>query len=98
MPDLEIYLRNHFGSKWLGIGLFCGLSFMIDPAAFLTRTDSGAWSVAVAQTQIVQPLSANDVSWLFPAPVRVEDFDKLIAIRNLTTQNLQDPTKRDPVW
>ena len=98
MPNLGIYLRDHFRSKWLGIGLFCGLSFMINPAAFLTRTGSGALSVAVAQAQIVQPLSANDVSWLFPAPVRIEDFDKLIAIRNLTTQNLQDPTKRDPVW
>jgi hypothetical protein len=38
------------------------------------------------------------VSFLFPAPTRAEDFAKLIAVRDLTTQNPQDPTKRDLVW
>jgi len=51
-----------------------------------------------AQTQAIPPLSANDVSWLFPAPRRAEDFAKLIAVGDLSTQNAQDPTKRDPVW
>src|ERR1700733_12639346 len=46
----------------------------------------------------VQPLSANDVSWLFPAPTRAADFANLIAVRDVTTPNPQDPTKRDPVW
>jgi hypothetical protein len=46
----------------------------------------------------LQPLSANDISWLFPAPTQAADFANLIAVRDLTTQNLQDPTKRDPVW
>ena len=50
------------------------------------------------QIQPEAPLSANDVSWLFPAPTRAEDFAKLIAVRDITTQNPQDPTKRDPVW
>jgi hypothetical protein len=49
-------------------------------------------------TPAVQPLSANDVSWLFPAPTQAADFASLIAVRDITTQNLQDPTKRDPVW
>jgi hypothetical protein len=35
---------------------------------------------------------------LFPPPTRAEDFAKLIAVRELTTPNVQDPTKRDPVW
>jgi hypothetical protein len=48
--------------------------------------------------QSVAPLSANDVSWLFPAPTRAEDFAKLIAVRDLSTQNPHDPAKRDPVW
>jgi hypothetical protein len=51
-----------------------------------------------AQMIAAMPLSANDVSWLFPAPTRVEDFSKLIAVRDLTVQNVQDPTKRDLVW
>jgi hypothetical protein len=38
------------------------------------------------------------VSLLFPVPTKAEDFAKLIAVRDLTTQNLQDPTKRDLVW
>ncbi|MFZ0799840.1 MAG: hypothetical protein WAM98_18795 [Terriglobales bacterium] len=38
------------------------------------------------------------MSWLFPAPTRAEDFAKLIAVRDLTTPNAQDPTKRDLVW
>jgi hypothetical protein len=43
-------------------------------------------------------LSADDVSLLFPAPTREEDFAKLIAVRDLTTQDLADPSKHDAVW
>jgi len=46
----------------------------------------------------ILPLSANDVSWLFPMPTRAADFDNLISMRDLTTQNPHDPTKRDPAW
>ena len=44
------------------------------------------------------PLSADDVSWLFPAPTKVADLANLIAMNDLTVPNPQDPTKRDPVW
>jgi hypothetical protein len=47
---------------------------------------------------VVQPLSANDVSWLFPAPTLAADFANLIAVRDITTPDPQDPTKRDPAW
>jgi len=47
---------------------------------------------------VVQPLAANDVSWLFPAPTQAADFANLIAVRDIITPNPQDPTKRDPVW
>jgi len=53
-------------------------------------------SAALAQTP-TQPLSANDVSWLFPAPKQADDFAKLIAVRDLTAPNPQDPTKRDQI-
>jgi hypothetical protein len=46
----------------------------------------------------IAPLSADDVSVLFPAPTRAEDFAKLIAVADLTTQNSQDPSKHDRVW
>src|SRR6266404_881017 len=61
-------------------------------------TDGGAGRTVPAQTQEIPPLSANDVSWLFPVPTRAEDFAKLIAVRDLTTQNAQDATKRALVW
>jgi hypothetical protein len=57
----------------------------------------GLNTAAQAQTQM-QPLSSNDVSWLFPAPTKAEDFAKLIAVRDLTVPNPQDPSKHDLVW
>src|ERR1700688_927895 len=62
------------------------------------HTDGEAGSTVPAQMQAVPPLSANDVSWLFPAPTRAEDFANLISMRDLTVPNPQDSTKRDPVW
>jgi hypothetical protein len=53
---------------------------------------------AHAQPLATPPLSANDVSWLFPPPKVAEDFGKLIPVRDLTAPNPQDPTKRDAVW
>jgi len=61
------------------------------------KSNSGTPSV-VAPIQPISPLSANDVSWLFPAPTRAADFANLIAVRDVTIPNLQDPTKRDPIW
>src|SRR5277367_3443728 len=52
----------------------------------------------VPPIQANAPLSANDVSWLFPAPTKAADFANLIAVRDLSTPNAQDPAKRDPVW
>ena len=53
---------------------------------------------AGAPIQRVAPLSANDISWLFPPPTRAADFANLIAVRAVTTPNPLDPTKRDPIW
>jgi hypothetical protein len=50
------------------------------------------------QTEAIPSLSADDVSLLFPAPTRVEDFAKLIAVSDLASPNAQDSKKRDPVW
>ena len=64
----------------------------------LKNAQTGAAGTTPEQTQAVIPLSANDVSWLFPVPMRAEDFSNLIAVRDLTSPNRNDPTQRDPVW
>jgi hypothetical protein len=48
--------------------------------------------------QAIAPLSADDVSILFPAPTTAADFAHLIAVSDLTAPDPQDPSKRDPVW
>jgi hypothetical protein len=60
--------------------------------------DTAAASAISPQARANAPLSANDISWLFPVPTRAQDFANLIAVRDITTPNPQDPTKRDPVW
>jgi hypothetical protein len=62
-----------------------------------SSSDNSGSGASAAVTPIA-PLSANDVSWLFPGPAHAEDFANLIAVRDVTTPNLQDPTKRDPIW
>jgi hypothetical protein len=51
-----------------------------------------------APVQTIPPLSADDVSILFPAPTRAGDLANLIAVRDLTTPDPRDAAKRDPVW
>jgi hypothetical protein len=63
-----------------------------------TNKNGSATPTAFAPIQTVAPLSANDVSWLFPAPTKAADFDNLIAVGDVTTPNPQDPTERDPIW
>jgi hypothetical protein len=50
------------------------------------------------QTQAIPPVSADDVSWLFPPPTRAEDFAKLIAVKDLTEPDPHDSAKRNPIW
>jgi hypothetical protein len=63
-----------------------------------THAGAGSGGGEHTQTQTIPPLSANDVSWLFPVPTRAEDFANLIAVRDITTPDPQDSTKRNPVW
>src|SRR5579872_6096789 len=64
----------------------------------VNNNNSSGTPSAVAPIQRVAPLSANDVSWLFPPPTRAADFANLIAVREVTTPNPQNPTKPDPIW
>ena len=58
-----------------------------------SNNSSSGTPPAVAPLQPIAPLSANDVSWLFPAPTQAADFANLIAVRDVTTPNPQDPTQ-----
>lgn len=82
-------------ARWkvaLGAVIFSAVAYL---AGFFGRPE--IVSVAVGQTQ-TQPLSANDVSWLFPPPKRVSDLANLIAVADLTVPDPQDSTKRNPIW
>jgi hypothetical protein len=74
------------------------LGILLVSAAWPSGSYSSSQITPVAQIQPNAPLSANDVSWLFPVPTRAADFANLIAVRDITTPNPQDPTKRDPIW
>lgn len=63
-----------------------------------TASFGGRGAPTTGAASVVAPLSANDVSWLFPPPQRAADLGKLIAVADLTAANAQDPTRRDPVW
>lgn len=81
---------------------------MLRALAFSSRHQRRGWALMLALTQTMscastqaappQPLSADDVSWLFPPPTRADDLTKLISISALSVPNVQDPAKRDPVW
>ena len=83
MDRSRIFSLKYLRLGFIGTLIVCGAS---------------GWSCQSKPKPAVPPLSANDVSWLFPAPTRAEDFANLIAVRDLTAQNPQDPTKRDLVW
>ena len=44
------------------------------------------------------PLSANDVTWLFPPPADAADLANLISIDDVTMQDPANPSARVPVW
>ncbi|MGB8478821.1 MAG: hypothetical protein WCE63_08270 [Acidobacteriaceae bacterium] len=84
--------------KYSRLRLIVVLLVLAGGASVASFRESRPVAAASAPTQGIQPLSADDVSLLFPPPTRPEDFAKLIAVRDLTTPNAQDPTKRDLVW
>jgi len=89
--------RSPFDYLRLGlIGILVGSAVCIGGCG--DRHAEAAQVVASGQTQGIAPLAADDVSILFPAPTRAADFANLIAVRDLTTPDPKDPTKRDPVW
>jgi hypothetical protein len=56
------------------------------------------FSAHAASTLHKAPLSADDVSILFPAPRSKSDFNRLIAIGDLTGTDPANPALRAPVW
>jgi len=91
-------LSRTSSSRYLGMALFGVLLASAACKSKQPAENSGSGTTVPVQIQPNAPLSANDVSWLFPAPTKAADFANLIAVRDITTPNPQDPTKRDPVW
>lgn len=82
---------NRFGifSSWYSRLVFIGILVVgCDCVTWLwhSRVDAAQGPVP-ATAQAIAPLSSADVSLLFPAPTREEDFAKLIAVRDLTSQD-----------
>ena len=92
MDSSGLFSSSYLRLGAIGILLACGAC---GGSSHHGHADAG---MGVAESQAVQPLSANDVSMLFPAPTNPADLNKLIAVSDITTPNSQDPTKRDPVW
>src|SRR5271156_5800825 len=91
-------LSRTSSSRYLGMALFGVLLASAACKSKQPAENSGSGTTVPVQIQPNAPLSANDVSWLFPAPTKAADFANLIAVRDIPTPNPQDPTKRDPVW
>jgi hypothetical protein len=88
--------RSPFDHLRLGlIWILVGSAVCI--AGYGHRHAEAAQVVAPGQTQGIAPLSADDVSLLFPAPTKTADLAKLIAVHDLAAPNPQDPVKRNLV-
>ena len=63
-------------SVFPGIVALCllTLGLVSDPIPFVAGNSLPAGGSAHAQTAAVKPLSANDVSWLFPKPTNLDDL------------------------
>lgn len=82
--------------RFFGLGL-AGMLMVCGAYGCASRNGAGNGGGGNA-APATPPLSADDVSMLFPAPTRAGDFANLIAVHDLTTPDPQDPTKRNPVW
>jgi hypothetical protein len=77
-----------FPSRHLRLGLIGILIASCACGGWLWHSQAEAAQAPVpAPTQATAPLSADDVSILFPPPTREEDFAKLIEVRDLTSQD-----------
>jgi hypothetical protein len=74
---------------------FVALSLVGAPLVFVAGGSQHTSIAARAQTAPVTPLSANDVSWLFPAP---KSLDETISIGDLSTAPSEDQKISEPAW
>ena len=90
--------RKAFARNYLVLTFLVLATVVVLAACKKKEATSSAPSTGVATIQADAPLSSDDVSILFPAPKSAADFANLIAVRDITTPNPQDTSKRDPVW
>lgn len=90
------YFRNGFRAR---------LAYSVFALATAASTSTHAAKVRHAQAAITAPtasagapLSADDVSWLFPPPKNAADLADTIAIADLTAPDPKDASKREALW
>src|ERR1700722_18598180 len=83
---IDSTFRVHAVGKLVVLGLFL---FVVGCHSKLTTT--GAAPSATPSADVNAPLSANDVSWLFPAPTTAADLANLTAVKDIMTES-------GPVW
>jgi hypothetical protein len=94
---VDMNFLSRLGIVILGSLCFCN-AFAQAPAASPAAPAVQPAAPTPSATPPEAPLSADDVSWLFPAPTKPEDLTNLISMADLTAPDPQDPTKRAPVW
>ncbi len=95
MGRFQNTLRKYFGFVLLVIAVTCGGCKATKQPRANAATNSVPGTPPPADSR---ELSVDDVSLLFPAPVTAADMSNVIAVGDLTAPNLQDSSKRDPVW
>jgi hypothetical protein len=95
MHGSQLFSSRYLRLAVVGILALCGAC---SGSSRYEQSNGAAAGTVHGQASAIPPISADDVSVLFPAPTRAENFGTLIAVRDLTTQNPQNLTKRDPVW
>jgi hypothetical protein len=90
---------EYFGCAFVGLLISNAVSYGgVPTTSGGTAPDTGTGSSQPAKMAAPLPLSADDVSWLFPPPARSADLSGLISMSELIAQNPADPTNGGPVW
>ncbi|HEY2751551.1 hypothetical protein [Phenylobacterium sp.] len=89
MARAHLRLHEHAGA------LLLGLTLVVAPGC---TTLQPAPSPNPSPGPQLSPLSADDVSWLFPPPKTAADLANLIAVKDLTVPDPANPTNRVPIW
>ena len=99
MVQIHNETRGRIGSLALGLALVLAPGCTNSQPASPANPGAPASPSAGSQAgQVISPLSANDVSWLFPPPKTAADLSRLIAVKDLTVPDPANPGAQIPAW